>query len=173
MPGGSRGPLFAIAGDPSPTNSSVFVTSGAAHPGLPSGGRLRCLIAGWLRGPSPLATIQRCSPRFRSIAVIRPYGGLKSGRPLGPPIHSRVPRVYRRFVLAGSPGRRSATNGVVIDGTYKSPVSGSNAAPCQSAPPTEPGNWIVPFVAFGPVPRMDGGVNSGPVTYPLTIASAS
>ena len=44
----------------------------------------------------------------------------------------------------------SATNGPVIDGTYRMPVSGSKAAPCQSAPPTEPGSWIVPFVSFGP-----------------------
>src|SRR2546423_12759924 len=104
---------------------------------------------------------------------VRPYGGWNAGSPCGPPIHSLVPRVYVRFVFAASPGSRSATNGVVIDGTYSSPLSGSNAAPCQSAPPTEPGNWIVPLVSFGPFPRIDGGVKSGPVTYCLTIVSAS
>src|SRR5207237_9806280 len=72
MPGGRRGPLFAIAGEPSPMNSKVLVTSGAARPGLPSGGRFNCLIAGLFLGPSPFATIHRCSPRLRSMAVIRP-----------------------------------------------------------------------------------------------------
>ena len=31
-----------------------------------------------------------CSPRFRSIAVMRPYGGFTSGRPRGPWTSSRV-----------------------------------------------------------------------------------
>ena len=48
----------------------------------------------------------------------------------------------------------SATNGLVIDGTYNIPVSGSNAAPVQSAPPTVPGIWIVPFLSPGPGPAM-------------------
>src|SRR6267143_3399819 len=67
----------------------------------------------------------------------------------------------------------SATNGPVIDTTYNIPVSGSNAAPCQSAPPTEPGSWIVPFLSVGPAPRIDGGVNRGPVTYCFVMAIAS
>ena len=68
----------------------------------------------------------------------------------------------------------SAVNGPVIDGTYSIPVSGSNAPPCQSAPPTEPGNWTVPLMPPGLSPRTDGGVNTGPIRYCLTswIASA-
>ena len=45
--------------------------------------------------------------------------------------------------------------------------------PVQSAPPTEPGSWIVPFVSFGPSPTTDGGVNTGPIPYFLTISIAS
>ena len=62
----------------------------------------------------------------------------------------------------GSGLTMSAVNGVVMDWTYSMPVSGSNAPLCQSAPPTEPGSWIVPRWPSGPSPRTDGGVKSGP-----------
>ena len=48
------------------------------------------------------------------------------------------------------------TIGLVIDGTYSVPVSGSNDAPAQFAPPAHPGFTIVPF--------SDGGVKIGPVS---------
>src|SRR5262249_34883767 len=59
------------------------------------------------------------------------------------------------------------------EGTYKIPVSGSSAAPFQSAPPTEPGSCSVPLVPFGLSLLIDGGVNSGPVTYRFTMSIAS
>ena len=46
-------------------------------------------------------------------------------------------------------------NGLVIDGTYIIPVSGSHAAPAQLAPPAQPGSSIVGF-------SIEGGVYSGP-----------
>src|SRR6266516_194688 len=107
------------------------------------------------------------------MAVMRPYGGLKSGRPRGPVTKSRVPFLYRRFVRLGSPGIRSAANVPVTDGTYNIPVSGSNAAPFQSAPPTEPGSWSVPLASFGPPRLIEGGVKRGPMTYRLVISTAS
>ena len=53
--------------------------------GQPRGGRCRWRRAACSRGPSPTGRIQRCSPVFRSMAVIRPYGGLTRGSPCGPP----------------------------------------------------------------------------------------
>lgn len=44
--------------------------------------------------------------------------------------------------------------GLVIDGTYSIPVSGSYAAPAQLAPPRKPGMTTAP--------RSDGGKNTGP-----------
>src|SRR6185436_18739548 len=77
-PGGTPTPLSL----PSPMNTNVLVTSAASRPGVPSGGSFNPLNAGWLRSPSPLATDQRISPLFRSIATRREYGGLNgSGRP--------------------------------------------------------------------------------------------
>ena len=88
-PGGVR----TMIGSPSLTKSSVFVSRVIARPGCPSGGRSRCAMAGWFRGPSPLGTIQTCSPVRMSMAVMRPYGGLVSGSPRGPFGNARVPRV--------------------------------------------------------------------------------
>ena len=48
---------------------------------------------------------------------------------------------------------------VEVDGTYSTPVSGSATAPCQFAPPCEPGTCSVPrFVEV----TTEGGLNSGP-----------
>ena len=52
-------------------------------------------------------------------------------------------------------------SGMCVDGIYSMPVSGSNAAPPQSAPPLVPGWKIVPIFPFG-VPTTSGGVNSWP-----------
>src|SRR5205823_14947135 len=81
-PGGSPAtPSFP----PSPRKTIVLVTSGEARPPCPRGGSFRCLIAGLSRGPFPLATAQRIVPLFKSMAVSRPYGGLKGvGSPRGP-----------------------------------------------------------------------------------------
>src|SRR6266851_2469286 len=87
----SRDPSDDMMGLPSPTKSSVFVTSGALRPGLPSGGRFSGFSSGWFLGPSPLGTIHTRSPLFRSMAVMRPYGGLSSGSPCGPGVQARVP----------------------------------------------------------------------------------
>ena len=53
------------------------------------------------------------------------------------------------------------------------PVSGSTAAPPQSAPPTTPGAISVPFVPPGDSSTSDGAVKSGPVTYCSNMSSAS
>ena len=45
------------------------------------------------------------------------------------------------------------------EGTYRTPVSGSTAAPVQFAPAS---SMRVPFNVFAPWPDRDGGVNSGP-----------
>src|SRR6185503_5238085 len=83
-PGGRPTPLSL----PSPMNTKLLVTSAASRPGVPSGGRLSPLNAGWLRSPSPLATEKAISPLFRSIPTSREYGGLNgSGSPCGPSGH--------------------------------------------------------------------------------------
>src|SRR6478735_472860 len=74
----------------SPTTSSVLVTSWPTVPGRPVRGIVTPLSAGLLRmlsGVSPCGTCQRISPRLRSNAVRRPYGGLMidSPRTLSPP----------------------------------------------------------------------------------------
>src|SRR5438876_3566766 len=89
--GRSRDPSDDMMESPSPTKSSVLVTSGALRPGLPSAGRFSGFSSGWFLGPSPFGTIQTWSPLFRSMAVMRPYGGLSSGRPRGPGVQARVP----------------------------------------------------------------------------------
>src|SRR4030095_1213227 len=54
--------------------------------------------------------------------------------------------------------------GAVIDGTKRRPVTGSNAAPAQLAPPPTPGTSTRP--------RSLGGVKSGPGSHGERIASA-
>ena len=82
---------------PSPEMSSVLVTSvpmppelPPAPPGRPVRGSVTPFSAGFsliASGVSPCAICQAISPRVRSIALIRPHGGLTSGRPwtLSPP----------------------------------------------------------------------------------------
>ena len=71
IPSGTRDPPGKLV-EPSPRNNRVLVSSGAGRPGTPSLPRLRWAMAGWFRGPSPLGVIQTISPRFMSMAVIRP-----------------------------------------------------------------------------------------------------
>src|SRR5262245_44783718 len=119
--------------------SSVLVAIALDLVALPSGPSLRCAIAGSFRGPSPLGAVHTLSPRFRSRAVIRPYGGFTSGSPRGPTTRVFCETRYRRFDDLGSPGIMFWAMGPVIEGTYNRLVSGSRAAPVQSAPPTVPG----------------------------------
>ena len=60
--------------------------------------------------------------------------------------------------------------GHVAEGTYSIPVSGSNAAPCQFAPPATPGNINTASRPFEPVTI--GGVNMGPNWYRAATLSA-
>ena len=73
-------------------------------------------MAGWSVGPSPNGAIQACSPVFRSMAVIRWYGGLRSGSPWGLP--TRPPRLTHRHSLRSGSGGATATRvGCVRDWT--------------------------------------------------------
>src|SRR5215813_14102735 len=63
------------------------------------------------------------------------------------------------------------TPGFVTDATYRNPVSGSTAAPCQFAPPVNVGNINTPLNPFDPATM--GGVKSGPSLYWDAILSAS
>src|SRR6185436_10198384 len=81
-----RGRLGAVVASGSPAITSVLVTSAPTAPDCPVRGIVSPFSAGWLRtlsGVSPCATCQRISPRSRSIALSRPYGGLSSGKPCG------------------------------------------------------------------------------------------
>ena len=71
----------------------------------------------WSRGPGPFGTIQACSPVLRSMAVIRSHGGLTSGSPRGPSIHTLTgPCRYRNGESSGA-SRSQIRIGAVIDGT--------------------------------------------------------
>src|SRR6266508_260165 len=133
------------------TSSSVFVTNGKPRKGQPMRGSDNSLSAGCLRGPSPIGVIQRWAPDFRSIAVMRPYGGLVSGRPWGPRTACRTRRC--RANRAGESDCRGLLSGpakgIVIDGTYRIPVSGSNASPEQLAPPLAAGLMMAPGIEHG------------------------
>src|SRR6185295_18752974 len=115
------GGVARLTGSPSPTNSSVFVSSGAARPGWPSGGRCSGASDGWVRGPSPFGTVHLISPRFRSIAVTRPYGGFVNGSPRGPATYWCVPYTYRRLPCSGARFTSPTAYGAVMDGTYSMP----------------------------------------------------
>ena len=80
----SRGPPSDPPAD-SALTSKVRVSNGPPWPSPPSGGRSRWRSRGWLRNrsPSPLGCIHAWSPLFRSMAVMREYGGFSSGRPWG------------------------------------------------------------------------------------------
>src|SRR5688572_21239416 len=101
-----------------------------------------------------MVAVHFVSPRLRSSAVTRPYGGFSSGSPSMLGGICVPPRRYNRLLRSAFGLISCTTIGLVIDGTYNTPVSGSNDAPCQFAPPAHPGFWMVPF--------SDGGVNSGP-----------
>ena len=99
-------------------NTSAFVTIAALRPGVPMGGRLRPLNAGWLRMPSPLATCQRISPLFRSIGGSRAYGGLNgSGSPCGPSIFGHARFTHGMFDSGFSECTRPMMSGMCVDGT--------------------------------------------------------
>src|SRR5690242_987521 len=73
--------------EPSPANRSVLVTRSATCWDFPVGATLTPFRAGWVlihSGLSPFGPVHRRSPVFRSIAVIRPYGGFTIGTPCGP-----------------------------------------------------------------------------------------
>src|SRR4030095_10859585 len=108
--------------------------------------------------PSPLATDHRMSPLFKSIATRREYGGLNgSGRPCGPNGHDAVCFTYGSVDSGCCDLPNAMTVGMCADGTYNMPVSGSNAAPPQSAAPFVPGTSSSPL---GPsaLPSSTGGV---------------
>src|SRR5258708_2602685 len=70
------------------------------------------------------------------MAVMRPYGGFSNGNPCGPCSRWRSPAMKRRFVFAGSPGRKFPTNGFVVARTYSIRVAGSVGALDQFDPDT-------------------------------------
>src|SRR5216684_323230 len=103
---GSQGQAFSGSGESNLTTTRFRHARGppSGHYGLrqrerdqlgllspPSGGRLRSFSIGLFRtlSPFPSGTIQTCSPVFMLMAVIREYGGLKSGR--FPDIRGDVP----------------------------------------------------------------------------------
>src|SRR5207247_9073737 len=62
--------------------TSVLVTSGLTRPGRPVRGTFSPFSAGLFRtlsAVSPCAMCQRISHLFKSIALMRAYGGLRSG----------------------------------------------------------------------------------------------
>src|SRR2546425_3798599 len=111
------------------------------------------------RGPSPRGIIHAVDPVFRLMAVRREYGGLNNGKPRGPRRPPEGPRRKLKSDPAGSGLTSCTIVGIVWDGTYSQPVSGSTAAPCQFAPPPAPGIKIVPFF---PSPSTEGGSKRGP-----------
>src|SRR5579863_2964638 len=171
----------------SPAITSVFVTRVPTRPGLPVRGMLIPFNAGLLRtlsGVSPCATCQTMSPRFKSIAVIRPHGGFTMGRPItvkapppSPP-RSTVGRWGDSPVDEDGrtwPSTQSMsdlpTGGLtspmgpisVFEYTYRMPVSGSSEPPGQFAPPVVEGSMSV---ASGPSDLLTtAGVNIGPILY--------
>src|SRR6478735_7771112 len=80
-----RTPAGVVKNPGSPAITSVFVTSVPMRPfERPVRGIVKPFSAGWLRtasGVSPWATCQTISPLPRSIAEMRPHGGLTRGSP--------------------------------------------------------------------------------------------
>ena len=75
------------------------------RPGRPVRGMVNPLSAGWFRtlsGVSPWANLPHDSPLFKSIAVMRPYGGLTSGKPLNGDRRSAASAAGRAGRCAGS-----------------------------------------------------------------------
>src|SRR5262245_532749 len=107
-----------------------------------------------------------------SYAVMRPYGGFRSGKSSTFGTCPPRPAVYAAFVgSGGSVLTTPATNGRVCDPTYTNPVSGSAAPDCQFAPPPKPGATIVP--RFTPGTTSDGGANGPPSLYGPALTAAS
>ena len=81
----------------SPAITRVFVISVPTRPMRPVRGTSTPCSAGWSRtlsGVSPCGICQRKSPVDRSMAVMRPHGGLTSGSP----------RTFSARRRAGTPG---------------------------------------------------------------------
>src|SRR6185436_156729 len=137
-----------------------------------------------LSGVSPCAICQTSSPLFRSIAVMRPYGGLMIGSPctnspllLSPPPPTAGPVAWlgllgsdavpvRKFMSdlrRSSGGTSPSALACVFEKTYMIFVSGSKLPPCQLAPPVAAGRISV---ARGPSHLLTtGGVKIGPILY--------
>src|SRR5262252_8385817 len=190
-----RRPSGSVKNPPSPAITSDFVTSVPIRPSRPVRGIVRPLSAGWLRtlsGVSPCAICQTSSPLFKSIAVMRPYGGLIIGSPctnnpllLSPPAPTVGPVACPGLLGSGawpvmkfisdlrfsSGGTRPSALACVFENTYMIFVSGSYEPPCQFAPPVAAGRISV---ARGPSHLLTtGGVKIGPILYFETNSTAS
>src|SRR5437763_7116391 len=137
-----------------------------------------------LSGVSPCAICQTISPLFKSIAVMRPYGGLMIGRPctkrpllLSPPPPTAGPVAGTGLLGSGawpvmkfmsdlrrsSGGTSPSALACVFENTYMIFVSGSYEPPSQLAPPVAAGRMSV---ARGPSHLLTtGGVKIGPILY--------
>ena len=118
-------PSGVVKTPPSPATTSVLVTSVPIRPTRPVRGICTPCSFGWFRtlsGVSPWAICQMMSPLFRSIAVIRPHGGLSSGRPSTVSCRSTGLTPGRRRVLTKSMSDRSGSliirNAVTCDLEY-------------------------------------------------------
>src|SRR4029453_8310458 len=113
---------------PSGANNSVLVTISSDRDGLPPLLKSIPLRAGWFRmysGVSPLAAVQRWSPVLRSMAVIRPHGGLTSGKPCGP-------------LLVGCGARPPPSPSSIATNPRPPPAGGPPRPPRPARPPPPP-----------------------------------
>ena len=153
--------------------TSVLVTSVPMRPWRPVRGIVSPFSAGGCgccRASRRARSARPASPFFRSIAVMRPYGGLMSGRPCTVSRHRRRLRVVRVRRLAADVApcpiasrARHEAEGRDLRCSRRCrsmPVSGSNEPPCQLAPPVAFGSISV---ASGPSHLLTtGGVKIGP-----------
>src|SRR5262249_22442886 len=152
----------------------VLVASTTARVVLPVGGIVTPLSAGFSAmslGVGPFAICQRNSPLLMSIAVIRPYGGLTTGKPFRSGRAAPPPEMYGMFEKSGS-GRSAATLGCVYEPTYSTLVSGSNEPPSQFAPPVKLGSTSVPLVPSA-ASASEPGVKIGPLRNTFVPSTAS
>src|SRR5207302_5642878 len=105
---------------------------------VPVGGTPRRRSSGY----SPSGICQAISPRFRSIDVSVPQGGLTAGKPSG--------SGNRLYPVETKPWGEPVgafcivrIQGISLALTYNFPVVGSKEAPLQLAPPWNPGKTIV------------------------------
>src|SRR5215475_14289259 len=128
---------------------------------------------GWFRTagfPSPSGAFHAISPLFKSIAANTAQGGETSGRPPGSTAVS-PPRAntfeYSTGTSASDPSflANRFTPIWFAARTNRYPLSGSNAAPPQLAPPFCDGRWSVPL--------NEGGVKIGPSRNLRSCSSAS